>query len=128
MGVPVPFRFLLVDSVYGSARNLLHSVEQGTFHLPDFPARIKALPVVGQASTDFWTLAQTNTETAVKKAGAELVQIARKLGGRIIGVTMTVLVFCVSLVIAGVFMNKADSSVEAIRKFARRVVGDKSEE
>ena len=120
--------YYLADSVLGSTRNLVQSVDQGTFHLPELSERVKTLPLVGQSITDFWTLAQTNTGAAIKKAGPELVEIARNLGGRVIGVALTVLLFSTSLVIAGVFMSKADSSVEAVRKFARRVIGDKGDE
>jgi predicted PurR-regulated permease PerM len=120
--------YYLADSMFDTTRNLVHSVEQGTFHLPPLSERVKALPVVGQALTDFWSLAQTNSEAAIKKAGPELVDIARNFGSRLVGVALTVLLFSISLVIAGVFMSKAESSVEAVRKFARRLVGDKGEE
>lgn len=111
---------LLLDSMTRSAMKLYTHISAGALVIPAPPEQVRAWPLVGDRLYDLWYLATSNLQAALKQFYPQL----KFLGGWLLDVVMnlgfTLLTFCLSLIISGVLMYKAEAATRlADRLFAR---------
>ncbi|MFV0576962.1 MAG: AI-2E family transporter [Vibrio sp.] len=123
----VPF-FMLSTSLFSYVTDFIASLHSGGFKIPNPPARLADIPLVGKKAFDTWTLFATNLETALvqflPQIKAAVTSTASMLGSGV----MTLLMSIISLLIAAGFMTHADKFTATFRTLAVRIVGKHGEE
>jgi len=111
------------EALVGGARNLANTVEAGELHVPPPPAAVAEWPLIGKPVYEGWYQANANLQAVLEKAAPQLrassAALLRKLGSSLMGVVM----FVVSLIIAGGFMAFAESCGDAAHRFFVRIGG-----
>jgi predicted PurR-regulated permease PerM len=117
--------FTVTESLLGSVKSLSENLNDGGLQIPPPPANIADIPLVGERAHEAWSLANNNLEAALHQIQPQLKaltsRVLRAIGGSIVGVLM----FVVSLIIAGGFMSYADSAGAAAQTFFVRLGGAK---
>jgi predicted PurR-regulated permease PerM len=113
----------VTESLVSSVRNLAAGIESGELTVPPAPEGVKDWPVVGEKLYDGWNEANRNLSAVVERAAPQIKEISTNLFKRLGGSLMGVLMFVVSLIIAGGFMAYADNCANAAHRFFVRVGG-----
>ena len=114
----------LVDSV----RVIAERLDLANLTIPPPSSSIKEWPLIGEPIYQFWDLASTNLSAALaqilpqlKPLGSSLLRIGADTG---LGIVM----FLVSIIVAGFLFSPAPTIVEAVKKFSRRLNPTRGEE
>ncbi|MBW2508700.1 MAG: AI-2E family transporter [Deltaproteobacteria bacterium] len=119
---------LLTANVAESTTKLAKNVEAGTLEVPPPPAGVADWPVVGGRVHAFWTAASRNLDTALDPLHPQL----KAVGGWVLGTATSaglgLLVFALSIVLAGVLLASGEPAADAAREVAERLVPDRGAE
>jgi predicted PurR-regulated permease PerM len=113
----------VTDALIGSIKNLATNLEAGEVQVPPPPAGVAEWPLVGERVFGAWTQANQNLEAVLDKAAPQIKEISSQLFKKIGGSLMGVMMFVISLLIAGGFMAYAESCGGAAHRFFVRVGG-----
>ena len=119
---------IVTESLVETARSLAAAIDRGDLHIPSPPPEVADWPIVGRPVSEIWALASTNIEAAFQKLEPQLTTAGSWLLGQVASSFIGIVMFVVSILIAGVFMVKADLAVAMTKKMATRVVGDQGAE
>ena len=119
---------IVSESLVGSAQTLAAAFEEGNVEVPDVPENVAEWPIVGKPIAEFWSLASTNLEAALTKIEPQMKAVGAWLLGTVASGITGVLLFTISILIAGLFMAKADSMVAGLKRLATRIAGDNGPE
>ncbi|MHC4992924.1 MAG: AI-2E family transporter, partial [Planctomycetota bacterium] len=119
---------LLTTNLVDSVTELAEAVDSGTLEVPPPPPGVADWPLVGERVHTFWTAASRNLDAALDPLHPQLKAVGGWAleAGASAGVGL--LVFVLSLVIAGVLLTNAESSAEAAHKIAERLVPERGAE
>ncbi len=111
------------EALLGFLKNLSSSLEAGTLEVPPPDPSVADWPVVGERVHTAWSAANRDLESFIT-ANAESIReltgaVLKRIGGSLLGVLM----FIVSIIIAGGFMTYAEPCGEAAHRFFVRVGG-----
>jgi predicted PurR-regulated permease PerM len=115
---------IVTESLVESTQNIVAAIDRGSITIPTPPPEVAEWPIVGKPVSEIWTLASTNIEAAFDKVEPQLKTVGSWLLGQVASSFVGVLMFIVSILIAGLFIAKADLAVETANKMATRIVGD----
>ena len=115
-------------SLVETGQKLATAVDKGSIQIPNPPPEVAEWPVVGTPISEFWALASTNLEAALIKVQPQLAAAGSWLLAKVASSAVGLLMFVVSIIIAGLFMAKADTIIAATRMLATRLVGDQGPE
>ena len=114
----------LVDSV----RLIAERLDLANLTIPPPSSSVKEWPLIGQPIYQFWDLASTNLSAALaqilpqlKPLGSSLLRIGADTG-------LGIIMFLVSIIVAGFLFYPGPAIVEAVKKFARRLNPARGEE
>ncbi len=113
----------VTDALIGSLKNLGAAIEEGTLEVPPPPARVADLPIVGEKLYEGWAEASQDLESLLEDAGPQIKELSSALFKRIGSSLGGVLMFVVSIAIAGGFMAFAESCGQMAHRFFVRVGG-----
>ena len=116
---------MLSNSMIESSKSLAEQVEAGTLVVPPPSDSVKEWPLVGEKSYSVWSLASTNLEGVVKKFRPQVEAVSKWLLSATAGVGIGILMFVVSIIIAGAFLIYGRSGSKALETIAGRVMGKK---
>ena len=113
----------VTDAVIGGIKKAHAALEAGELNVPPPSAKVAEWPLVGEKVFTAWNNASRDLE-AFLEANADQIKelitlLAKRVGGSLVGILM----FIVSLIIAGGFMTFADSCGAAAHRFFVRVGG-----
>jgi predicted PurR-regulated permease PerM len=128
IGVLLVLFMLVANSTIGPARSLASSLSEGHLHVPAPPEDVASWPLIGEKLHEMWALASTNLKEALVQIQPQLQTAAGHLLSAVGGGVTSFLLFLVSLLVAGVFMARADSAGSAMQSLATRVVGEQGPE
>ena len=117
--------FMVTDSLLGSVKAISANLQDGGLQVPAPPAKIAEIPLIGENLHETWAMANNNLEAALSKVQPQLKAMISKAVAAIDSGMVGVLMFVVSLVIAGGFMTYADSTGAAAHTFFVRLGGPK---
>jgi predicted PurR-regulated permease PerM len=120
--------FLLIESLISGVQHLAAGLRDGTLQIPPPPEGVTGWPIIGDSVAKLWTLASTNMEKALQQIGPQLEAVATWLLSAAGQTGVAVLLFLVSIIIAGVLLAKADAGARTAQKIAARLVGDRGAE
>ena len=122
-GLLVP-TYLLSESVIDSSKVLVSDLHSGNIVIPAPTENVKEWPVVGEKVYTIWSSAAVNLEDTLLKFQPQLKEYSKKVANMIMGTLGSIFGFVLALAIAGVFLAKADSGVNAYQTILRRIIGD----
>ena len=113
----------VTDATVGGVKKLGAKLESGELHVPPPSAKVADWPLVGERVFTAWSAANQDLEAFLNKNATQIKELSgnllKSIGGSLVGILM----FVVSLIIAGGFMTYAESCGDAAHRFFVRVGG-----
>jgi predicted PurR-regulated permease PerM len=119
--------YLIIDSIANNLNDLADMFKAGDLVVPPPDEKIIGWPLIGQKSYDFWKLASTNLTETLTQFQTQLAAIGEWLLKAVMGFTLSILQFALSIIIAGILLA-TEGTNDVTRKFFRKLVGDKGDE
>jgi predicted PurR-regulated permease PerM len=117
----------LIDSTVETMSSLANQMENETFQIKPPEEKIADWPVVGKPVYETWKLFSTNLDAAIDKFKPQIKEMAPKVFSMATGLGTTVLLFIVSIIIAGVLFTQAKPAERAARSIFDTLIGKQSE-
>ncbi|MEZ5502919.1 MAG: AI-2E family transporter [Halioglobus sp.] len=113
----------LTDATVKGFRHLSAALDQGQIRVPPPSAKVESWPLIGKPLYSGWSSASNDLESFLLAHANQIRELSttalKRLGSSLLGVLM----FVVSIIIAGGFMTYAESCQEAAKRFFVRVGG-----
>jgi predicted PurR-regulated permease PerM len=119
--------WLLIDSLISQFKELKVSFDSGTLTIPPPTGKVKDWPVIGEKLYDLWYNASVNLVQTVMKYKDQLIEVGRKIGTGILGAVGGIIQILISFIIAAILLIFGEAG-EGIRKFFRKLAGDRGDE
>ncbi len=119
---------IFIDSTVDGVKNLSAKIESGTLTIPPPSEDVAKWPVVGQPVYDTWSLASHNLKKAILKFEPQLKALAPKLISAATGLSTTLLLFIISVIIAGTLLTKDRVSEKATKSILTTLIGKQGED
>jgi len=118
---------LIMYSLFEGVNHFRELFKAGEHLIPPPGGNTANWPIIAKPIVDFWQLASDNLQDAVVKYSDEIKQYGAILLLALAGISKGILSFIVSIIIAGVLLIYADSSVVVTHKIFKKLVGKNSE-
>ncbi len=118
----------LVKSLVEGIQNLVIQFKNQTPVIPPPDPSVAGWPLIGKPISEIWLLAHQSLESAIITYREPLSKLGIKVLGSLGGLGKSLIMLFVSVVMAGVFLIRADASGGFLRKLVRRLVGERSDE
>ena len=115
---------LVTESLIDTGQELADAFDEGDIKIDPPPAQVAEWPFVGEQLFDAWSLANQNLEAALSQFESQLTAAASWLIAKLGNTALSIVLFIVSLAIAGFFMAKSAPVKAGLDRFAVRVLGD----
>jgi predicted PurR-regulated permease PerM len=119
---------LLISKIVGEVKDLKTAITGHTLVVPPPNAKVAEWPLIGPRIYEGWQLLSTNLESAVKTYHAQITKLGENLLSSMKGVVSNMLMFTISIIIAGVLLSGSEKHGQSTLAFATRLVGDKGQE
>lgn len=113
----------VTEALISSAKNLANSLETQTLTIPPPSPGVAEWPLVGKKLYATWEEASDDLKSLVKESGPQIKEAVTRLFKRIGGGLVGVLMFVVSIAIAGGFMAYAESCGTMVHRLFVRIGG-----
>jgi predicted PurR-regulated permease PerM len=121
----VPMIFAAV-AIAESVASLVGAVRNHTLFVPPPPPGLSNFPIAGAKLTEIWTLVATNTPAAITRYGPQLTEPVTWLAKASGGLTVSLLLFLLSLVIADILLAYGRDAARFAEDLFARVIGDQA--
>lgn len=115
---------MLSASVVESSKSLSAQLEAGTLVVPPPSEKVKGWPLIGEETHEVWSLFSTNLEVALGKFKPQVEAVGKWFISAATGVGGGILMFVISIIIAGAFLVYGRSGSGAVAKITGRVLGE----
>jgi predicted PurR-regulated permease PerM len=122
----IPSWFFL-DAIVREIKELKASFQAGNLTIPPPSEKVKSWPVIGNPVYDTWQSASVSLEQTIIKYKDQLTSVGGRVAKGILSITGGILQMILSLIIAG-FLLAVGGVGESIRKFFRKVAGERGDE
>ncbi|MCU0372761.1 MAG: AI-2E family transporter [Ignavibacteria bacterium] len=122
----IPSYFFL-ETTIKEVKDFSADFKGGTLSIPPPSESVKSWPVVGEVVYQTWYTASTDIKVIIIKYQDQLLVAGKKIAGGILGAVGGVFQMMISLIIAGVLLAYGHVG-ESIRKFFRKLVGERGDE
>jgi predicted PurR-regulated permease PerM len=112
---------MLAGNLAGTVVETVTEIRAGTFSLPAPPEGVRDWPLVGRGIEEVWTLAATNVEAALAEYGPALKPYAASVVGDVASIGADILLFTVSIILAGFLFVPGPRIAAGARQFAARI-------
>jgi len=114
---------MFIDSSITGIQNVADQMHQGSLNIPTPNESVKDWPAIGEKLYDVWYLASHNIEALLTKFGPQLQKVAPKLLGMASSFGSTILLFVISIIIAGALLTQADAAAKAAKSIFNTLIG-----
>ena len=118
---------MLINSLFVEVKDLKKNYDNGTLTIPPPSEKVKEWPLIGDKLYDNWHQASDDLGKAIVKYQDQLYGIGKKLASGILSAGSSVVQILISLIIAGIILVIGGAG-ESIRKFFRKLAGDRGDE
>jgi predicted PurR-regulated permease PerM len=118
----------LIRSLGEGIQNLVIQFRDQTLVIPPPAPSVAGWPLIGKPISEIWLLASQSLESAITTYREPLSKLGMTILGALGGFGRSLIMFFVSVIIAGVFIIKADASTDFVRKLIHRLAGERSDE
>jgi len=115
---------MLSESLISGTQNISEEYQAGTLTVPPPSEKVKDWPLIGEELHSAWTLASSNLEAAFVKFKPQVEAFGKWFLSSAAGVGAGVLMFVISIIIAGVLLVFARSGSNALETVIGRVLGE----
>jgi predicted PurR-regulated permease PerM len=119
---------LLTASLIESGTDVASSLQGGALDIPPPPASVADWPVVGDQVHGFWTAASKDLGTALSRIDTQLKSVGLWLLETVASTGIGLVMFALSLVIAGALLSYDEPATDAARRIARRLAPERGDE
>ena len=119
--------FLFIDSAVSGVQNLSTKMETGNINIPMPQEKVKEWPVVGTTVYETWKLSSANFSDAIEKFKPQIKEFAPKLFSSAADFGTTILLFIISIIIAGALLPTAKASKKAAKSIFSTLLGKHGE-
>jgi len=119
---------MLTSSAVESVRKTVDAIEDQTLEVPPPDEKVKEWPIIGEKTYAFWSSANKSLTSTLQKYKPQLAVLAPKLTKAITSFAGSILLFIISLIIAGVLLLVAKQGEKTANQIFKTFVGEKSEE
>lgn len=118
---------LLIGNIVDDVKELKKLSDSGGLTIPAAHESIKEWPLIGNRLFDFWQNAAFSLGETIVKYKEQLTNIGGRIAKGILGGATDLLEILASVIIAGILIVTGGTN-EAVRKFFRKVAGDRGDE
>jgi len=118
---------VLIGKLFEEMKELKTSYTNGTLALPPPNQKVQEWPIVGDKLYGYWNDASGNLEETILKYNDELLAFGKKLFQGTMNAASGVIQIVVAFIIAGILLVIGNAG-ESIRKFFRKIAGDRGDE
>jgi predicted PurR-regulated permease PerM len=119
---------LLIRSLVEGIQSLAIQVKNQTLVIPPPDPSVAGWPLIGKPVSEIWLLASQSLESVITTYREPLSKLGISFLGPLGGFGKSLIMFFVSVIIAGVFLIKADASADFVRRLVHRLAGERSDE
>ncbi len=119
---------MLSGTLIDGAKELSTAIKEGTLAVPPAPQSVESWPVIGKPLYQAWRLASVNLEAVLSRFKPQLTAFSHWLLSNAARTGVGILKFMVSIVIAGIFLTKADSGYKAAISIGTRLADERGVE
>jgi predicted PurR-regulated permease PerM len=116
---------MLSDSLIDTAREVTAQLEDGTLKVPPPAESVRSWPVIGEPVHKLWSLGSKDLAAAVNKMAPRLRKYGISLLSAAADAGVGILMFVVSIIIAGVLLANADGAHQAALVLFARLAGER---
>lgn len=124
--VILPTVFMII-SLVDEVKELKASYNNGTLTIPAPTEKVKEWPLIGESLYAAWQSASLNLKQFIIQYKDQLIDVGRKIGTGILGALNGIVQIIAALIIAGILLVVGGVG-ESIRKFFRKLAGDRGDE
>lgn len=115
------------SSLIDSATTIGTEISEGTATVSPPSESVKEWPLIGERTYAFWQQASVDLTALLGKYPDQLAAAGKKMLGIATGVSLGILQFIISMLIAAAFLTSADSVSKGMQKIAARLAGEQGE-
>lgn len=115
----------LTGSSIATAQKLAAGLNAGTLSIPAPSEEVAEWPLIGKDVYQIWNDATVNLESTLSKHYEQVKAFSSWLLKTVASITVSILGFAVSIMIAGVFMVSAETSYKTFRAVGYRLAGER---
>ncbi|HSO89102.1 MAG TPA: AI-2E family transporter [Draconibacterium sp.] len=119
--------WLFIDSVIEGVKSLKASFDADTLTIPLPSEKVRSWPLIGERIFAAWSAASANIQDFVLQHKEQIAEYGQKFLKGFLGIIGTAFQFVISIIIAGVLLVVKGAN-ESVRKFFRKLAGDKGDE
>jgi len=119
---------LLIKSLAEGIQGLATQLKEQTLVIPPPDPSVAGWPLIGKPISEIWLLASQSLESAITTYKDPISKLGMAILGHLGGVGKGLLMFFISVIIAGVFLVKDDASANFVRRLVYRLAGERSNE
>jgi len=119
---------LLIKSLAEGIQGLATQLNEQTLVIPPPDPSVAGWPLIGKPISEIWLLASQSLESAITTYKEPISKLGMAIRGHLGGVGKGILMFFISVIIAGVFLVKADASAHFVRRLIHRLAGERSDD
>jgi len=119
--------WLFLDSIIEGVKGIKASYQAGTLTLPPPSEKVKSWPVIGNKLYGIWLSGADDLGKSLMKYSDQLQEIGSKIAKGLLGASSAILQLIGAIIIAGILLVISGAG-EAVRKFFRKVAGDRGDE
>jgi len=116
---------MLTGVMFDDAQTLAKNLDSGTLNIPGPPDVVGDLPLIGDDLKDFWTRVSEDPKATLGQIEPQLNALGKWMLKAAAGAGLGVLMFVFSIIIAGIFMAKANACNKAVLIVCNRLVGER---
>jgi predicted PurR-regulated permease PerM len=128
LGIIILPTWMFAGSLIESAQNLKTSLESGQFDIPPPSDAVASWPVVGERVHEQWSAAAANFEGWLENNSEQIQALVEGALGRAAGIGIAILQFILATLIAAAMLANDEATKAMLRRFFRRLAGDRADE
>ena len=119
---------MITTSLVESATELAGKLREGEVKIPPPPTAVADWPIIGGGLHALWAEASRDLEAALRQAQPLLKAIGRWMLSGAATAGFGIVMFALSIVIAGVLLSYGEQATDTARRIARRLVDERGDE
>jgi len=120
--------WMFAGSLIDSAQAIRTSLEAGQFEIPAANENVREWPLVGERLYSNWSAAAANFQGWLETHNEQIKAVLEGAVSSAAGIGIAVLQFILATLIAAAMLANDESTKAMIRRFCRRLVGDRADE
>ena len=118
---------MLTGVLFENAESLTRNLESGTLSIPESPDVVSELPLIGEKLDEFWTQVAEDPKTALGQIEPHLKAFGEWMLKAAAGAGLSMMLFVFAIIIAGVFIAKANVCNKAFMVILNRLAGERAD-